>query len=84
METKPTAQFIAACERLGWAELARRCGVSTQAAHKWRQRVPPGRVRGVLEALGDKVTPHDATPYLYPKGFRFARVATVEPDSVDA
>jgi DNA-binding transcriptional regulator YdaS (Cro superfamily) len=55
----------------GWAELGRRTGVSPQAAHKWKLKVPADKIKNVLRALEGRVTPHDVRPDLYPPGFEF-------------
>lgn len=56
----------------GAAELARRCGVSPQAVDKWKRRVPPIRVRQIVQATNGEVAPHELRPDLYPAGFMFS------------
>jgi DNA-binding transcriptional regulator YdaS (Cro superfamily) len=63
-------------DRIGGAAFARKCGVTPQAADKWKKnrRVPGARVKGavrVARAEGVDVSPHDLNPDLYPPGFEF-------------
>ncbi len=51
----------------GISVLARRCGVSPQAASKWRNRIPAERVLQVERATDGEVSRHDLRPDLYPR-----------------
>ena len=53
----------------GPAELARRCGVSRQAVHKWMRRVPTERVPDIVRATDGGVSAHELRPDFFPVGF---------------
>jgi DNA-binding transcriptional regulator YdaS (Cro superfamily) len=64
-----------AIDLCGVSGLAKVCGVSPQAVHKWRANgVPPERVLDIERATRDpktetaRVTRHDLRPDLYPEG----------------
>jgi DNA-binding transcriptional regulator YdaS (Cro superfamily) len=51
---------------------AARIGVRQSAVSQWLQsRVPAERVRQVVDASSERVTPHELRPDLYPEGFVF-------------
>lgn len=51
------------------SELARLVGVKPQAVQQWvaTGKVPPRRVIAVVRATGNRVTPHELAPDIYPE-----------------
>lgn len=68
----PQEALAAAIETIGgYAATARALGIGTAwAVQKWKQ-CPAERVRALVKACDEAVTPHDLRPDLYPDGFRF-------------
>lgn len=62
---EPLEQAIELC---GVSGLAKACGVSPQAVHKWRVNgVPPERVLAIEGATLGRVTRHELRSDLYPE-----------------
>lgn len=68
----PQEALAAAIDSIGgYAATARALGIGTAwAVQKWKQ-CPAERVKALVLASEERVSPHDLRPDLYPAGFRF-------------